>query len=528
MSRFFFRVAGTVSLLIILFAVILVLLQYRLTAHSIETVSIARDATQDVHAFDQLLIKNISRLARGQLLDTLLDNAEYQVDISPVSLSRCQVQQGQYNAFAQWAQFTNQLHLFRHPHAPEDEVLVSRFIKHKLLGRNDSPVTGISYYQASAYCRAAGGRLPTNDEWEAAASGQERRLYPWGNSFNAAFWRFRNPILNVIKHCDAYPDSATPEGILDMGNSVSEWTTNKATGGGILKGGNAFNRPYSLHALNIINKSTPQDFSSQFVGFRCAFDSNNDQPVRLPWKEKHKIVAVQPGAYTLGIPKTARLPHILATLPRASLPHIAETLHQNSKQAPTNGNITVSRYEITVSEYAWFLRDPLARFNYYANENQPDSHSYIPDDWQEQQQISDAPVTGISWWDAYAFATWAGARLPTVKEWNSWYGGSNGFIYPWGDQYLHNKALIRDSDQNTFDAQAVAISQDANDYGLTGLAGNVSEWTSSLYIGSGEQSMIIKGGNFLLDGKESARVDYIARAPLYHRSRAIGFRIVFQ
>ena len=514
-------------LLIILFAIVLTLFQFRFASQFIDRVTIGATEPATKHKFDELLTLQLRQLGRGKILDTMLANEEHIANIGAISISRCQVSQGQYNSFAQWSQFNSSLEQLRHPDAPEDEKFISRFLRHKILGRLNAPATGVSYYQASSYCQAAGGRLPSSDEWEAAASGKERRLYPWGDKFKGQFWRYKNPILNVVNQCDAYPESATPEGALDLGNSVSEWTYKQETDQAILKGGNAFNRPHRLHALNVISKPTPKNLSSQFVGFRCVFDGNSAEHITLPWEEKHKVIPIASGSYTLGVPKDARLPAILSSVAKDSIAQLAPALtdHGNRKQ---QNEVQVSRYEITVSQYAWFLRDPLARLNYYANELQPSEHSYVPNHWDEQQKSPEKPVTEVSWWDAYAFASWAGARLPTADEWRSWYGGSNQYIYPWGDQYESNLALVRDNDSDTQTAQPVNASKDANDFGLTGLAGNVSEWTSSLYLGGNEQTMIIKGGNFLLDGQESARVDYLARAPLYHRSKAIGFRIIFQ
>jgi iron(II)-dependent oxidoreductase len=100
--------------------------------------------------------------------------------------------------------------------------------------RPDHPVTGVSWYEAAAYARFAGRRLPTEAEWEKAASWDEakrlRRRFAWGDeppsparaNADFAFWD-TTPV-------GAFAAGASPYGCLDMTGNVWEWTSDSFDG----------------------------------------------------------------------------------------------------------------------------------------------------------------------------------------------------------------------------------------------------------------------------------------------------------
>jgi len=96
------------------------------------------------------------------------------------------------------------------------------------------PVVGICWFEARAYCawlRAQTGqnyRLPTEAEWEAAASGSEGRRYPWGDAFDATVCNTVEMKLRRVTPVGVFPASDTPpaseDGIADLPGNVWEWT----------------------------------------------------------------------------------------------------------------------------------------------------------------------------------------------------------------------------------------------------------------------------------------------------------------
>jgi formylglycine-generating enzyme required for sulfatase activity len=91
----------------------------------------------------------------------------------------------------------------------------------------DFPVIYVDWNQASAYCRWAEGRLPTEAEWERAARGTGWGFYPWGIAAPACslanYWSESDICVGDTTAVGSYPSGASPVGALDMAGNVWEW-----------------------------------------------------------------------------------------------------------------------------------------------------------------------------------------------------------------------------------------------------------------------------------------------------------------
>lgn len=187
----------------------------------------------------------------------------------------------------------------------------------------------------------------------------------------------------------------------------------------------------------------------------------------------------------------------------------------------------MDKYHVTVEQYAKFLEA---------------TDKEAPPEWDimNQPRHQTRPVVNVSWFDAATYCKWAGKRLPTEAEWEKAARGTDGRLYPWGNQAptrLHANFGKKEWANHMALVPVGMFEMGKSPYGIYDMAGNAWEWVNDWYDhdyykkspaknpqGPAKgKSKVVRGGNWLYV-QEFLRSSFRFNAEPSGRQFGYGFR----
>jgi formylglycine-generating enzyme required for sulfatase activity len=186
----------------------------------------------------------------------------------------------------------------------------------------------------------------------------------------------------------------------------------------------------------------------------------------------------------------------------------------------------IDRFEVTNADFATFVET--AGYVTEAEKAGKKTWRHEFTDGKENH-----PVVRVTWNDAVAYCEWLGKRLPTEAEWEKAARGTEGFSFPWGNEWDPTKANVKATGLR--DTAAVgSFGAGASPYGIEDMVGSVWEWTADWYQAYpgntsddsyyGEQCRVTRGGGWFDEEPQATTFNRNCADPNKTASDELGFR----
>jgi iron(II)-dependent oxidoreductase len=225
----------------------------------------------------------------------------------------------------------------------------------------------------------------------------------------------------------------------------------------------------------------------------------------------------------------------------------------------------IDREPVTNAEYDRFVEEIEAQGHLRCHPDEPYEKRHHRSTLRDARFKPGDPVTGVDWYDAYAYAAWTDKKLPTEDQWERAARGDDDRAYPWGNRFepayvnwaeraygapVQSKGewlrLLSSVDPTSLDRPTLPIDQfphNVSPFGVLGLSGNAWEWTRTRYLdrdellphfgtlepaeslGDWSAYAAIKGGSWS-SAADLLSPAFRAKKHLLSRSPEVGFRCV--
>lgn len=451
-------------------------------------------------------------------------------------IARHEVTNLQYRLFLNPMQHQSaQMKDFIHPSTPADHNFRPKSFTDIKYNNNRQPVVNTAWQDAYGFCRFSNMRLPSSEEFEAAFRLEAGLRAPDEFDFPVVVGTDQTAVVPI--EVGMY---RAQKGVFQelIGNAM-EWVQ-PAQGQHFLMGYSykqispqqkAFH-PFKRHFASANERDNdfgfrcvypaPPNFQANLLrtqtvnrdGLRCWRTRDNLGPGRFdlitPTNQKYygggmmfpdELCELPQKPYRLGADAQVSTVELIAKNPWGYADYLLGKPATKQKLKAFKLDIK----EVSIKDYKQFLNRPKLNDRIHSHPEEPAGHDHTPHKWTSQLSFKDIykPVTGVSWWDAFAYCTWQNKRLPFSTEWESAAKSNDGRLYAWGNDVTPDKL-------------------DRTPQGLVNMTRSVSEWTATLQLGS--NSAIVKGGSELFDWPIFGRSYVELKLSRSVKSPAVGFR----